>query len=142
MGIDDNYNGVPNEVDPSMGPGDKIRALMQALAALLTPQAAPADQASPAQIAGAGDNAQRDVLSALMAKLAGNQQAPVDTPPMPMADTEPDAGDPMEADEGEDQSAIENDMRGGKSFPEAHPDVPATKAKGAMAKLAKARGGK
>ena len=148
MGIDNDYDGVGNEADdtPNGDPAAlKVKQLLEALANLLGGNESPlADAAPPMPAVGGmpgeelGETAPPtggDPVMGLMSKLKGMQApAAVDSPP------------PLPPDEGEDQSAIENDMRGGKSFPEANPDVPATApkndAKGAMSKLAKLRGGK
>lgn len=139
----------PMDAPAAGGPGDKIKELMAALAALLQPQAAPEDQAAPAEIASAGSGANTEMLSALLEKLVGQRQSQ----PNEMADSSaPVATMPgMSAGTPEDDSGAESDdtaedavggLDAEKDAANGPPIATANKAKGAMSKLAKARAGK
>lgn len=168
MGIDNDYDGIGNADDPTPDGGQmgKIMQLMQALAALLQPE--PEAAAAPEMPVQPSDNSA--ALQAMLAKLTGAQVDQAPSAPVSIGAPTPTPG-PVDAPVGLPSGTPEDDISAAPTpFKPRSPDAmeaipettdssptnkpkapakdgdksekPASKAKGAMSKLAKKRAGK
>jgi hypothetical protein len=137
LGIDDDYDGEPNESDSTPEGKSRIQQLMAELAALLGNNAPAEAPVAPAPMAPApaGQDGGLMQLMELLKQLTGGNAAPAPEAPMPPAGLEAAAPAGPPAVEGEE---MEDDSEGAPEDEAPKND----KAKASMAKLKAARAGK